>query len=226
MTTNLTTNPVPSDTDRLAEIRARLDAATPGPWKASVVDSPRSTCSTAIYSHAYAAGDARSEVLPSYPIKAGYARMRRADAVLMANARDDLAHLLGLVGDLQGQLAQLPDLETIRRIEKERGSYGMQLAEARRERDALQGQLAKARELHQPERRYTPDDGETSYATYSDAADASFDGSGTPVSVTFFEVCSHCASIEMAEGCDHQYKESLWPCEDARALGLGEGDGQ
>jgi hypothetical protein len=91
-------------TGREADIRARLDAATPAPWKASVVDSPRSTCSTAIYSHAYAAGDARSEVLPSYPIKAGYARMRRADAVLMANARDDLAHLLGLVGDLQGQL--------------------------------------------------------------------------------------------------------------------------
>ena len=97
--------------------------------------------------------------------------------------------------------------------------------DALRERDALQGQLDKARALHQPERRYTPDDGETSYATYSEAADASFDGTGTPVSVTFFEVCAHCASIEMAEGCEHDYRESLWPCKDAIALGLG-GEGQ
>jgi hypothetical protein len=36
---------VPSDTDRLADIRARLDAATPAPWKASVVD-----CSYECYS--------------------------------------------------------------------------------------------------------------------------------------------------------------------------------
>jgi hypothetical protein len=100
----MTTNPVPSDTDRLADIRARLDAATPAPWKASVVDSPRSNCSTAIYSHAYPAGDERSEVLPSYPIKPGYARMRRADAVLMANAPEDIAHLLSLVDSLQGRL--------------------------------------------------------------------------------------------------------------------------
>jgi len=111
------------------------------------------------------------------------------DATLALHARDDIEFLLGLVGDLQGQ-------------------------------------LDKARALHQPERRYTPDDGETSYATYSEAADASFDGVGTPRSVTFFEVCSHCASIEMAEGCEHDYKESLWPCADAVALGLGEGDGQ
>ncbi|MEU5157343.1 hypothetical protein [Glycomyces sp. NPDC021274] len=92
--------------------------------------------------------------------------------------------------------------------------------------NTAEGRLAKWREIHQPERRYTPDDGETSYATYAESADASFDGVGTPRSVTFFEVCSHCASLEMAEGCGHDYKESLWPCETARALGLGEGDGQ
>lgn len=89
--------------------------------------------------------------------------------------------------------------------------------------DRLEGQLATARALHRPERRYTPDDGETSYATYSEAADASFDGTGRPAMVTFFEVCSHCASIEMAEGCDHQYKESLWPCKEGVALGLDGG---
>jgi hypothetical protein len=90
--------------------------------------------------------------------------------------------------------------------------------------DTAEGQLAKWREIHKPERRYTPDDGETSYATYPEAADASFDGTGTPRSVTFFEVCSHCASLEMAEGCEHDYRESLWPCKDAEAAGLGEGD--
>jgi hypothetical protein len=92
--------------------------------------------------------------------------------------------------------------------------------------DTAEGQLAKWREIHQPERRYTPDDGETSYATYLEAADDYSAGSGTPVSVTFFEVCSHCASIEMVEGCGHDYRESLWPCKDAEAAGLGEGDGQ
>jgi hypothetical protein len=149
---------VPSDTDRLADIRARLDAATPGPWKASVVDSPRSTCSTAIYSHAYAAGDARSEVLPSYPIKAGYARMRRADAVLMANARDDLAHLLGLVGDLQGQ-------------------------------------LDKARALHQP----VPEAGQ------------GYDKDGNYVTIE--RPCGACGTYD-------EYA-TPWPCATARALGLG-----
>jgi hypothetical protein len=136
-----------------------------------------------------------------------------------------------LVEDSWFKVEDLPDI--LRNFMRAAADHGreakeltIKLAQFREQVGVLEGQLAKARELHQPERRYTPDDGETAYATYSEAADASFDGVGTPVSVTFFEVCSHCASIEMAEGCDHQYKESLWPCEDARALGLGEGDGQ
>lgn len=81
-------------TDRIEEIRARLAAATAGPWVAAVVDSPRATVSTAIYSHHYPAGSRESEVLPSYPIKTGAPRLDRADAELIAHAREDLAWLL------------------------------------------------------------------------------------------------------------------------------------
>jgi len=88
--------------------------------------------------------------------------------------------------------------------------------------DTAEGRLARHAALHTPVRRYTPDDGETSYDTYSDAAGASFTGNGTPVGVTFFEVCQHCADIEMAEGCEHDYRESLWPCKDAETVGLAE----
>jgi hypothetical protein len=41
--------------------------------------------------------------------------------------------LLAEVDRLRAQLAELPDLDTVRRIEKERGTWGMQLSEARRE---------------------------------------------------------------------------------------------
>jgi hypothetical protein len=160
----MTTPPVPSDTDRLAAIRAHFAAAN--------VDVPLDA-----------------------PMKERTERVS-AGIRLMSSGREYTEFLLSLVDSLQGRL------------------------------DTAEGQLAKWREIHQPERRYTPDDGETAYATYSEAADASFDGVGTPRSVTFFEICSHCASLEMAEGCEHDYRESLWPCKDAEAAGLGEGDGQ
>jgi len=47
----------------------------------------------------------------------------------------------------RAELAALPDLDTIRRIEKERGSWGMQLSEARRERDAALARVAHLEEL-------------------------------------------------------------------------------
>lgn len=92
--------------------------------------------------------------------------------------------------------------------------------EARARVGVLEGQLAKARELHQPERRYTPDGGESSYATFEEAADAH---DGTFVEVTHFDVCSHCASMELGDGYTLDYRESLWPCKDAVALGLDGG---
>jgi hypothetical protein len=85
--------------------------------------------------------------------------------------------------------------------------------------EELEGQLAKARGLHNPVLRYTPDGGETSYDTEAEAAEVY---TGTFEPVTTFEVCSHCASIEMGDDGDRDYRESLWPCEDAKALGLAE----
>lgn len=87
------------------------------------------------------------------------------------------------------------------------------------ELEAAQARLDKAAELHKPERRYTPDDGITSYDTAREAAGAE----DIPLdTVTFFEVCSHCASIEQGDHGGHDYRESLYPCDTARALGLGE----
>lgn len=87
--------------------------------------------------------------------------------------------------------------------------------------DALEGQLATARALHKPERRYvTPDDDESSYDDPEWIAEA-WD---MPVDqVHYFTVCSHCGSVELGTG-GRDYRESLWPCADAKALGLDGGD--
>ena len=97
---------------------------------------------------------------------------------------------------------------------------------ARKDRDAalarveeLEGRLATARALHKPVLRYTPDGGETSYDTEAEAAEVY---TGTFEPVTTFKVCAHCASIEMGDLPYRDYRESLWPCKDAKALGLGE----
>jgi hypothetical protein len=80
--------------DRLTEIRARLDAATPAPWtrfarNASAPDED----------DWYLGHDVHG------PPRAQRGQIERvADAELIAHAPDDLAHLLALVDQLQGQL--------------------------------------------------------------------------------------------------------------------------
>lgn len=145
---------------------------------------------------------------------------RNRDA-LERNAPGDLAFLLGELDDAQ----RLFDALGSEAAEELKAAHAT-LASLQGRLDTAEGQLAKWKEIHKPEKRYTPDDGETSYAEYSEAADASFDGVGTARSVTFFEICSHCASLELGDGFALDYRESLWPCKDAEAAGLGEGDGQ
>ena len=80
--------------DRLTEIRARLDAATPAPWtrfarNASAPDED----------DWYLGHDVHG------PPRAQRGQIERvADAELIAHAPDDLAHLLSLAEQLQGQL--------------------------------------------------------------------------------------------------------------------------
>jgi hypothetical protein len=83
----------------------------------------------------------------------------------------------------------------------------------------LEGQLATARGLHQMERRYTDESYETSYDTRQEAAEAL---GITPGAAVYLDVCSHCGSMEMDAGSD-DYKDSLWPCDTAKALGLDGG---
>lgn len=84
--------------------KALEQAATPGPWVASVVDSPRSTVSTAIYSHAHPAGSTESEVLPSYPMRPRSSRISRADAEFIAHARTAVPALVAAVERVQAQV--------------------------------------------------------------------------------------------------------------------------
>jgi len=149
-----------TDTNRLAEIKARLDAIE----VRDIEDTD-------------AAFDAESR------------RLKTAKLALCAHTPSDLEYLLAENARLQERL------------------------------DTAEGRLARHAALHKPVRRYIPDDGETSYDTYFEAADATPYQHGA---VTFFEICEHCASIEIAEGCEHDYRESLWPCKDAEALGIAE----
>jgi hypothetical protein len=86
------TPPVPSDTDRPGEIRARLDAATPGPWK----DAGRSNGIAAASGEEITRGD-----------NSGYGcvYIDEADRSMIANAPSDIAYLLEQNALLEGQLA-------------------------------------------------------------------------------------------------------------------------
>lgn len=86
---------------------------------------------------------------------------------------------------------------------------------ALRKAEALAAVVAAVDAIHTPERRYSPDDGESSYATAEEAAEAE---EGTPVTVTHFDVCSHCASLELGDGYTLDYRESLWPCKTRRDM--------
>jgi hypothetical protein len=86
----------------------------------------------------------------------------------------------------------------------------------------LQARLDAVLALHKPERRYTFGDAGYSCLTKRDAAEVfevSFDR------IEHFDICAHCGDIEMAEGCEHDYKESLWPCATAKAAGVEGGVG-
>lgn len=177
-----------SEAERIAEIRARLVAAS----KKTTVDVHAGGSTL----RATATGGDRGFFVDGFsdlvtaaigdmgPLKVTVADDEDGqDATLALHARDDIEFLLELVG-------------------------------------VLEGQLATARELHKPERRYvTPDDDESSYDEPEWIAEA-WD---MPVDqVHYFTVCSHCGSIELGTG-GRDYREPLWPCADAKALGLDGG---
>lgn len=94
------------------------------------------------------------------------------------------------------------------------------LAQVQGRLDTAEGRLATLTELHKPERRYTPNLAEScSFDTPEEAAE--YDDIDIDL-VTHFNVCAHCGPIEMGDGDPYgrDYRESLWPCETAKTLGL------
>ena len=88
--------------DRLAEIRARLDAATDGPWHK---DDGEFGCVT-IGNYGWTTPHGVNG--PEYDVDSPQGH---ADAELIAHAPADLAHLLSLVDQLQGQLDEFATLQ-------------------------------------------------------------------------------------------------------------------
>jgi ubiquinone biosynthesis protein UbiJ len=78
--------------DRLAEIRARLDAATPGPWR---LIKPLSTASRNVLHNVV------RDTIPNHSEEMGEYRGRWMDADLIAHAPDDIAWLLDEVERLE-----------------------------------------------------------------------------------------------------------------------------
>jgi hypothetical protein len=86
--------------DRTAEIRARLDAATEGPWIYESAADIHGVEDDRIHyvTPQFAARDDDPPMTSFYD---------RADAELVANAPTDIAYLLGRVEELEGQLAKV-----------------------------------------------------------------------------------------------------------------------
>ena len=72
--------------DDLAVIQARVEASTGGTWRAEAINSSRDCYAVRV------------------PKKQGYAELTKADAELVAHARDDLLGLLALAQKQQAQL--------------------------------------------------------------------------------------------------------------------------
>lgn len=82
--------------------------------------------------------------------------------------------------------------------------------------------LDRIRSLHQPVHRYCDLDGERSWDTVEEAAEA-LDIS--PGEVDHFDVCKHCSMVESSlwHLNDEEvpwYLESIWPCATAKAIGI------
>lgn len=90
-----------TDEQRLAEIRSRAEAATPGPWRAGL-ESPLASPDAAYRIFAAARGAVLS-VARLYHA----ALPNEANAAFVAHAREDVPYLLALVADLQRVLGDL-----------------------------------------------------------------------------------------------------------------------
>lgn len=242
-----------SDADRLAEIQARLDAATEGPWEQGATlllgevmftDDLRETTSdratkccyctkcgpvlwegmTELFDKTVKAHRHRSPTTPAAfaddMVMGANARIitsevhKPADATLIANAPRDIAYLLARVGVLEGQLATAR--ERLRELSKlqcqptdtddsELGwgdGYNAALAEVRHLAAELLPETVAER--HRPQEVY-------------------LEFHEFPVQSSKRVICSECSGQLVPWDEVDEASLVLWPCPEAKALGLDGG---
>lgn len=119
--------------ERLAEIKARLAAATPGPWQAHLSNTPPHYLATPVVSHKCGpAGDR----LGRFVLWDGDPEQADKDALIIANAPTDIADLLAYVEQLEGLLRDL--------CEDSRAAA--EVVRLTQERDALTHELLRLKE--------------------------------------------------------------------------------
>ncbi|GAA2159267.1 MULTISPECIES: hypothetical protein [Glycomyces] len=83
--------------------------------------------------------------------------------------------------------------------------------------EELERQLAAVDAVHKPKRLYTTDDGEGSWSTAGQCAD---DCEVPLDQVKHFDICEACGDMETHDDEWRSYRDSMWPCETARARGI------
>lgn len=91
---------------RIAEIRERMAAATPGPW--ALYRAPEEP------SEGWPVAQFRGWTVMSPPMHCDSLGSQHADAALIANAPDDLRFLLGELDKARGLLARVLDSEVVK----------------------------------------------------------------------------------------------------------------
>lgn len=86
--------------------------------------------------------------------------------------------------------------------------------------EELERQLAAVDAVHKPKRLYTTDDGEGSWSTAEQCAD---DCEVPLDQVKHFDICEACGDMETHDDEWRSYRDSMWPCETARARGIEAG---
>lgn len=144
------------------------------------------------------------------------------DEASMEISVHDVPDLLAEVDRLRAELAALPDLDTIRRIEKERGSWGMQLSDARRElaetrtgRDEARADLAEWERAH---REFTAELGFGNGVTEPAASLADM---LEPVAGAFSAARDHDGCPVYCELCGERLADT--PCGPCKGSGCGPG---
>lgn len=98
-------SPVTELRNAAAKLRKHVKHAAESPWVTSSVWTPRATCTSAVYSHAYPPGSIDSEVVASGRIKSGYGGIREPwnaeyIALMQPSVGKALADWLDLIADV------------------------------------------------------------------------------------------------------------------------------